>query len=53
MTLLCTHDDPRDNDSGFLTVKTYFEWDRYRGRKIYLEKVGGDLKVVGASFWID
>jgi hypothetical protein len=48
-----THPNPKDTHFGFLTARTSFESDRYRGRIIYLQKVEGHFKVVGESGWIE
>jgi hypothetical protein len=51
--LMLTHTNPKDTHFGFLTVRTSFESDRYRGRIIYLQKVEGHFRVAGASYWIE
>lgn len=53
LSLLRTHSNPKDADFGFLTLRTYFDWDRERGRTIYLQKVDGSFKIVGVGYWIE
>jgi hypothetical protein len=48
-----THPNRKDTHFGFLTARTSFESDRYRGRIIYLQKVEGRFRVVGESGWIE
>ena len=44
--------NPKDANSGFLTVRTVHGWDREQGRVIYLRRTDGRFRVVGESFWI-
>lgn len=51
-SLLRTLRDPKDANIGLLTLRTVYNWDRERGRVVYLQKVNGSFKVVRVSYWI-